>query len=880
MTGAMSDPHRDPTDPAADGAPERPATRWRRFRAAPRPLRWAAWTALALVLVLVALAGLGTWAVRRPLPQTEGTIKVPVLTGEVEVIRDENGIAQIYADTDGDLLRAQGFVQAQERFFEMDVRRHITAGRLSELFGEQTLETDKFIRTMGWRKIAEEEWALIRPETREAMTAYAEGVNAYLEQRAPSQLAVEYSVLRLGGLDYTPEPWTPIDSLAWLKAMAWDLNGNMSEEVDRVLLSLDHTAEEIAQLYPEYDFDAHPSIVGRGQVVDGKFESNKTTHASLNPRPAAHPAEVVEALSDVRGQLRAMPELIGRGAGIGSNSWVVDGEHSATGAPILANDPHLGISQPGIWMQMGLHCREVSADCTLDVAGFSFSGVPGIVIGHNADIAWGFTNLGPDVSDLYLEQTEGDDQWIQDGERLALKVRRETIKVHGGEDVSLRIRESGHGPLISDVSANFATVGANAPTDEPGERGSGYAVALAWTALEPSPTADAILLLNRAANWDEFREAAASFAVPAQNLVYADREGHIGYQAPGRIPIRNSGHDGSMPVEGWVSANDWTGDYIPFKALPSVLDPAEGFIVTANQAVIDKDYPYHLTDDWDRGYRATRIRDMLQHEQELSVSEMAEMQLDSTNAMAAALVPYLLDIDDLPSDYYRQAQDLLLDWDFTQPADSAPAAYFNAVWRSLLAKTFHDDLREGSWPDGESRWFQVMQNLIEHPASHWWDDADTSAIETRDDIMLAALVEARDELTKLRSRDPNLWKWGELHTLNLRSATLGESGIAPVERLFNRTGWQVGGGATVVDASGWDPAEGYEVNWAPSMRMVVSLADWDASRWINLTGVSGHPASAHYSDQTRLWAEGQSLPWVFSREQVGEAGEDTLILTP
>ena len=271
---------------------------------------------------------------------------------------------------------------------------------------------------------------------------------------------------------------------------------------------------------------------------------------------------------------------------------------------------------------------------------------------------------------------------------------------------------------------------------------------------------------------------------------------------------------------------------------------------------------------------------MLQHEQELSVSEMAEMQLDSTNAMAAALVPYLLDIDDLPSDYYRQAQDLLLDWDFTQPADSAPAAYFNAVWRSLLAKTFHDDLREGSWPDGESRWFQVMQNLIEHPASHWWDDADTSAIETRDDIMLAALVEARDELTKLRSRDPNLWKWGELHTLNLRSATLGESGIAPVERLFNRTGWQVGGGASVVDASGWDPAEGYEVNWAPSMRMVVSLADWDASRWINLTGVSGHPASAHYSDQTRLWAEGQSLPWVFSREQVGEAGEDTLILTP
>ena len=417
-----------------------------------------------------------------------------------------------------------------------------------------------------------------------------------------------------------------------------------------------------------------------------------------------------------------MPELIGKGRGIGSNSWVVDGEHSATGKPILANDPHLGISQPGIWMQMGLHCRARTADCTLDTSGFTFSGVPGVIIGHNADIAWGFTNLGPDVTDLFLEQTEGDDRYVRDGATEAMEVRTETIKVRGEDDVEMRVRETVHGPLISDVSTEFATVGANAPTDEPGERGSGYAVALAWTALEPAPTADAILALNRASDWDSFRAAAADFSVPAQNLVYADREGHIGYQSPGRIPIRRAGNDGTMPVEGWVSANDWTGEYIPFDGLPSVLDPEEGFIVTANQAVIDERYPYLLTKDWDYGYRSTRIREVLESEGELSVSEMAGLQLDSTNPMAETLVPYLLDVEALPSPYYRNAQNLLRDWDFTSPVDSPAAAYFNVVWRTILDKTFHDELRQRTWPDGGDRWFRVVTQMLSEPAGPWWDD--------------------------------------------------------------------------------------------------------------------------------------------------------------
>ncbi|QIK74398.1 penicillin acylase family protein [Nocardioides piscis] len=850
------------------------------FRRAPRGVRWSAYVAAALALLLVLLVLAAGAFVRRPLPGIDGELELAGLDASVEVLRDEHGIAQIYADTDADLLRAQGFVAAQDRFFEMDVRRHVTSGRLAELFGEDGLETDKYIRTMGWRRVAEQEWALLDAETRDALTAYAEGVNAYIADRSTSELALEYTILGLSGLDYEPEPWEPADSLAWLKAMAWDLRGNMDDEIARVMATLDHTPEEIAQLYPAYDAEAHPPIVDGGGVVDEVFEQNATANSTRNPRRAAFNDETVRALADLQAGLRRLPQLLGRGAGIGSNSWVVDGEHSSTGRPLLANDPHLGVSQPGIWLQMGLHCREVTPDCTLQTTGFTFAGVPGVIIGHNADIAWGFTNLGPDVTDLYLERIEGR-TWIQDGEPRPLEQRTETIEVRDGDAFELRIRETAHGPLLSDVSQELSTVGANAPTDRPGQRGNGYAVALQWTALEPSTTADAILALNRAGDWDEFRAAASDFAVPAQNLVYADREGHIGYQAPGLVPIRKSGNDGRMPAEGWLSANDWTGDHIPFDALPNVLDPDEGVIVTANQAVIGDDYPYQLTDDWDRGYRSTRISELLEREGELSIAEMTRVQLDTANPMAPTLVPYLLDVEELGSQYYRDGQELLADWDFTQPADSPAAAYYNAVWSNLLRLTFHDELREGIWPDGGDRWFAVVTDLLDDPVGPWWDDEATEdVVESRDDILRQAMLDARDELTTRQALDPQEWSWGHLHHLDLRHATLGESGIAPIERLFNRNGHEVGGGASIVDATSWDAAQGYEVTAAPSMRMVVSLADFDDSRYINLTGVSGHPGSSHYGDQTELFVNGEYLPWAFSRDAVVEAGENTLVLVP
>ncbi|WP_395695953.1 penicillin acylase family protein [Nocardioides sp.] len=850
------------------------------FRRWPRAARWATYVAAGLVVLLVATGLTVVHLVREPFPQTTGRLDLPGLDHSVQVVRDDAGIPQLYGDSVEDLMRAQGYVHAQERFFEMDVRRHATAGRLAEMFGEAGLESDEMVRTMGWRRVAERALAIVSPSTRAALEAYADGVNAYLDTHTPSQVAVEYTVLNAGGLDYEPEAWTPVDSLAWLTAMAWDLRGNMTDEIDRVLALAGHTAREVSDLYPRYDYAAHEPIVGQGAVVDGVFEQDATAPGTRNPtRPPTYDAGMRAALARLRAGVERMPALLGHGDGLGSNSWVVDGDHTDTGAPLLANDPHLGVSMPGVWMQMGLHCRTVDEDCPLDVAGFTFSGVPGVVIGHNADIAWGFTNLGPDVSDLYLEKVRGD-RWLYDGRWRPLRTRTETIEVDGGPDRTITVRSTVHGPLLSDVSDDVADAGEDPPGVPDGE----YAVALQWTGLRPTATADAILGIDAASDWDEFREAARSFDVPAQNLVYADRQGHIGYQAPGLVPIRKSGNDGLLPSAGWRPENDWSGQFVPFDGLPDVLDPDRGFLVTANQAVTGPDYPYFLTDDWDHGYRSQRITDLLEQRLDgggrVSVDDMLDLQLDDLNPEAADLTPYLLDVD-LPRGYYSAGQRQLRGWDFHQDADSAGAAYFNAVWRNLLALTFHDDLPEEIWPDGGDRWFAVVSRLLREPDSAWWDDKLTTDVdETRDDVLRQAMLDARDELTHRQALDSDDWTWGHLHRLDLHDPTLGESGIGPVEWLVNRDGWEVGGGSSAVDAAGWDAAAGYDVVSAPSMRMVVSLADWDDSRWINLTGVSGHPFDDHYTDQTELYVRGETLPWPYTSGAVEAAGDDVLTLEP
>ncbi len=816
----------------------------------PRPARWTVRILSALLVLSLILALYVNWTIHRSYPQVSGRIVVKGLSKDVTVYRDKWGVPQIYADDADDLMRAQGYVHAQDRFWEMDFRRHVTAGRLSELFGSSTVDTDKVVRTMGWRKVAEQEFALLRPDTKRYLEAYAQGVNDWLAQhRNTSTQSLEYAVLGLQTSGYKPEPWTPIDSIAWLKAMAWDLRSNLEEELGRALAATKVSTERADQLYPDYPYDRNPVII----------PSAKTGHDGSGKAPRAR--AVPPALARVSAAIEAMPAMMGNGGpGIGSNSWVVAGSRTTTGKPLLANDPHLAPHMPSLWYQAGLHCRQVGAACPFDVSGFTFSGVPGVVIGHNDRVAWGFTNLGPDVTDLYLEKVTGG-TYEYEGKQEPLRTTTEQIKVAGGKPVTLTIRSTRHGPLLSDAMDDVRTAG------------KGMAVALRWTALDPGRTADSIVMLNMAHDWQDFRTAARSFEVPAQNLIYADVDGNIGYQSPGRIPVR-AGGDGRWPAEGWTGKDEWTG-YLPFESLPSVYNPPQGYIVTANNPVTGPDYRPQLTKDWTYGYRAARIQDLITHTPKIDAAAMGRIQMDDRNGFAPTLVPQLLRVGSGP------AVSLLKGWDFTQDADSAPAAFYNAVYRHLLLRTFNDELPDGARPDAGDRWFEVVRNLLDKPDDPYWDDVHTTGTkETRDDILRLAIKDADRELRDKLGGDPSKWKWGDLHTLELTNETFGTSGIGPIEWLFNRGPLKVAGGDSIVDATGWDAQEGYAVSWVPSMRMVVDLADLDRSRWVNLTGASGHAFSDHYWDQAALWARGATTPMRARPDTIRWEAKDTLTLTP
>jgi penicillin amidase len=921
---------------------------------------------VVLVLVLALIGGVAYGAywsvstVRASFPQTKGSITLQGLSGPVDVKRDGYGIPQIYASSAEDLFMAQGYVQAQDRFYEMDVRRHMTSGRLSEMFGKDQLKNDEFLRTLGWDRVAKQEYdTKLSASTKRYLQAYAKGVNAYLKGKDGKEISLEYAALSFTN-DYKPAPWTPVDSVSWLKAMAWDLRGNMQDEIDRALMTSRLSAKQIADLYPAYPYDRNKAIVQEGQYdeLTHSFEQSGsssggsstsgtstsgtsvgttgtsaggtstsgttgTTGTSGTSTASSSGSALESQLAGLYDVLDDVPTAVGvNGQGIGSNSWVVAGSHTITGHPLLANDPHLSASLPSVWYQMGLHCRTVSSKCPYDVTGYTFAGMPGVVIGHNQDIAWGMTNSGVDVTDLYLEKVSGGG-YLYDGKVKPFKSRFETIKVAGGKSKTIVVRQTRDGmPLLSDRDDELVKVGKKATVDTAApDRGDGYGVALRWTALDPGTTMDAVFAMDRATDWTEFRSAAALFDVPSQNLVYADKD-NIGYTLPGKIPTRAKKDDGSIPAPGWDSGYKWTG-YIPEDALPYEFNPKRGYIVTANQAVIDPDkYPYTLTTDWGYGTRSQRITDLIESKikggGKISTDDMRQMQMDNSSEIAKLLVPKLLKIDVEDKDV-RQAQKLLEGWDYTQDADSAAAAYFNAVWRNILKLAFGNKLPkelrvEGQclWvdpvnttgpadetqkvrecgqrdpdqaqPDGGDRWFEVVRRLMNDPKSAWWTTPKSltrpTADHNRDELFKRALVDARWELTAKLGKDIDTWSWGRLHRLFLKNQTLGTDGPGILKYVLNRGPWKLSGGEAAVNASGWNAAGGYGVVWVPSMRMVVNLGNLDKSKWINLTGASGHAYSAHYTDQTGKWAKGELLDWNFSAKAVDKNTSDTLVLKP
>lgn len=851
-----------------------------------------------IVVVAVAAAFFVTWTIQRSFPQTAGALELDGLKAEVTVQRDDLGVPTITADSTDDLFYAQGFVHAQDRFFEMDFRRHVTAGRVAEMFGESQAATDAFLRTLGWRKVAEAEVEAMDETTLGYYEAYADGVNAYLASRSGAELSLEYAVIGMQNPDYEPEPWQPADSVAWLKAMAWDLRGNIEDETERSLLAAEwgdgedaaDTADMLAKLYPDYPFDENPVIVPKISTVPA-LDTDAEPAAYV---PSESDGEIQHATTTVEwtetsSVIEAASELIGDvGEGIGSNSWVVSGDLTESGMPLLANDPHLGASLPSVWYQVQLKCSTVNDACPFDVGGFSFSGLPGIVIGHNQQVAWGFTNLTTDVTDLYVERVQGDEYW-RDGALVPLEQRTETIKVAGGDDIELTIRSTVHGPIISGLTDDFTAIAddpepaleeaTGAPSALPDTDGDAeYAVSLRWTALDPGTTATAIFALSTAQDFADFRYAASLFDVPAQNLIYADTEGNIGYQTPGRLPIRGAG-DGWMPQPGWDSSYDWTG-FIPFEELPVSYNPKSGYIVTANNAIVTDDYSYFLSRDWDYGYRAARIAHLLERRSAaapLTAQDMREIQMDNEMWIGTQLAVAMGDVD-VSGDGPQAAVELLVTWDAQNTASSPAAAYANVLWSNLVQNIFGE--REQPLPiDGQGRLFTVVSDMLDDPSDPLWVNPQID-VDGMESMLALSAEEAYDELSALQGTTVSRWNWGDLHAITLTSDTLGSSGIAPVEALFNRGPFPVSGGASVVNATGWELGVSYATTTVPSMRMVIDLSDFDASTWNHLTGASGHAFHEHYTDQTADWAVGTQTPWAWSGKAVDAATVDTLVLTP
>lgn len=530
-------------------------------------------TLIVVVVLGLSLAGFGIYTVRRSLPTESGTIQLSGLQAEVKVERDKWGVPHIYASNSHDLFMAQGYIHAQDRFWQMDFWRHIGSGRLSEMFGSSQLDTDKYLRTMGWARVAQQEIKQMNAEIMADLQAYSEGVNAYLGERQGSALSLEYALLQFLNAGYKPEPWQPLHSLTWGKVMAYDLGRNLGREIERTILLKTLTLTQVEELFPPYPEDL-PVILPELQLQANK-DANTQTEADREIIPVS---AIAPALESINKPIAALEQLIGStGTGIGSNSWVISGKRTTTGKPLLANDPHLGVQLPSIWYEVGLHCTPKGAECPYNVTGFSFAGMLGVIIGHSDRIAWGATNVQSDVMDLYIEKINPNNpnQYEVNGKWVDMQLVKETIQVAGSQPIVQTVRYTRHGPILCDVSADIKKFSSSQRVQLP----QNYAISLRWTALEPSRLVYAIPEINRAKNWQEFRAAVKGFDVSAQNMVYADIEGNIGYQMPGKFPIRAG--DGRYPVPGWTDEYEWRS-YIDFEQLPKSFNPVQDYIATAN----------------------------------------------------------------------------------------------------------------------------------------------------------------------------------------------------------------------------------------------------------------------------------------------------------
>ncbi len=778
---------------------------------------------LAGVTVLaLAVAGLSfRHAALASLPQLDGEIRIAGLTAPVTVLRDQHGVPHINARSLDDLFFAQGYITAQDRLWQMDINRRYGRGELAEILGDRALALDKRHRLLQTRTAAEQAAAALDPRNLRFLEAYARGVNALIGSQR-NNLPIEFRILR-----YEPRPWTVVDSLIIGVNIAESLSAEYQTEYKREQVQQKLSAELAADLYVNGSWRDHPpGDRPRSNNAALPAASRSSTVASM------HPAMDLSALTDAC-----------ESCSPGSNNWVVSGEKSSTGKPLLSNDMHLAHSIPGVWYEVHLQSD------AYNVTGVSFPGLPFVVGGHNQYIAWGYTNLGPDVQDLFVEtfNAAGDYQTPNGWEQPVRS--HEVIKVKGEDDVVLETLKTRHGPIIS---ALF-----------PGESRK---LALQWTLYDPQTVQIPFFDLNSARDWKEFLEALQHFSGATQNVVFADVEGNIGYHAAGWVPVRRSGL-GEVPVPGADGSHDWIG-YVPFDKLPSAFNPVSGVIGTANARVTPEGYPFHLANQWSSPYRTERIYRVLTAPKRFSPEDMTALQMDTYSEfdrLIANVLVYAIDHHPKASARVREAADLMRAWNGRVDVDVvAPAIVVNTrrkLWKLLLEPKLGNEWESYQW-FGSS---VAMERFVLTKPARWLP----AGFSDWDALLVAAAEQAVTD--PAAPRDLKSWTWSTVQPVNIQHPLFG--GLPLLGRISDPGAHpQSGNGSLTVKAAG--------KNFGASQRATYNLADWDRSNLNVVTGQSGQLFSAHYQDHWQAWYTGKSFPLPFSQAAVEKATAHKLTLHP
>ncbi len=814
-------------------------------------LRVFYWIFAILVTVTAALAW---WFIYRPLPQIDGSASLPGLHQDVTVERDRWGVPRVRASSVEDLAEAQGYVMAQDRLWQMDLLRRVARGQLSEILGPKTLVIDKEFRTNGFARAAERDATLLDPESRKVMEAYARGVNHFIEQHK-NALPLEFSLLR-----YEPSPWQPSDTIAISGYMYRTLTNTWERELNRAKVAERAGPDRAKDLFSEEAAMDH-FVVGDPKVIDDGSQRSAADSDDDDDDDDMQPDTVLKARSGVLPNIATResdPDVTSALAesvqaflseskneirqGLGSNNWVVSGAHTATGKPLLANDTHLELSIPSIWYEIHLTAPG------WNIKGFTLPGAPMIIIGHNDRIAWGFTNNGADVQDLYVEtfNPASPDEYRVKGAWTKAQVFDETIHVKGQADEHLKVTVTRHGPIV--------------------HREEDKAYALRWTATEPSGLANSYTWLGKARNWREFRENMRRVWGPAQNGVYADVDGNIGYVMAARVPIRKKGH-GEVPVPGDTDDHEWSG-YIPFDRLPQALNPESGLIVTANARVVGPNYKPYLTDRWEEPYRTARIYDLLHDRHDLRPEDMLKVQTDTYSYPHVFLADELLAAARTVKPKDPRAQKLidgLKDWNGIADADSPEVSFLHTVRRAaidlLLEPFLGKDTSLYQW-----RTTTFLQKILTDRPAKWLPAADKNydeLLSTAADIAVTKLAE------QSKSEHVEDWAWKRFNSLDMFHP-LGSDGL--LKRSLSITDKPQAGTVYSVRAAA--------KTHGPAMRFVANPKNWDQSIMLITAGESGQPGSSHYSDQFSYWYEGKPIFAQFSDAAEAQTRKHTLTLKP